>query len=48
MINVAVAGAAGRMGQAVCAAVQSAEDLTLSGRADPQLGTGVADVLPRG
>ncbi len=46
MINVAVAGAAGRMGQAVCAAVQSAEDLTLSGRADPQLGTGVADVLP--
>ena len=45
MIRVAVAGAAGRMGQAVCAAVQAAEDLELSGRADPALGTSIADVL---
>jgi 4-hydroxy-tetrahydrodipicolinate reductase len=33
------------MGQTVCAAVEAAGDLELSGRADPQLGTGVADVL---
>ncbi len=45
MIRVAVAGAAGRMGQTVCEAVDGAEDLVLSGRADPQLGTAVADVL---
>jgi 4-hydroxy-tetrahydrodipicolinate reductase len=44
-IRVAVAGAAGRMGQAVCAAVEGAEDLTLTGRADPALGTALADVL---
>jgi 4-hydroxy-tetrahydrodipicolinate reductase len=45
MIRVAVAGAAGRMGSLVCAAVEGAEDLELAGRADPQLGTAVADVL---
>ncbi len=45
MIRVAVAGAAGRMGQTVCEAVEGAEDLTLTGRADPQLGTAVGDVL---
>jgi 4-hydroxy-tetrahydrodipicolinate reductase len=44
-IRVAVAGAAGRMGQAVCAAVEGADDLVLSGRADPALGTSLADVL---
>jgi 4-hydroxy-tetrahydrodipicolinate reductase len=44
-IRVAVAGAAGRMGQAVCAAVESADDLELAGRADPSLDTSVADVL---
>jgi 4-hydroxy-tetrahydrodipicolinate reductase len=44
-IRVAVAGAAGRMGQTVCAAVQSAEGLELTGRADPALNTPVADVL---
>jgi 4-hydroxy-tetrahydrodipicolinate reductase len=43
--RVAVAGAAGRMGQAVCAAVEGAEDLSLSSRADPALGVSVADVL---
>ena len=45
MIRVAVAGAAGRMGQAVVAAVQGAEDLQLTGRADPALDTTLADVL---
>jgi 4-hydroxy-tetrahydrodipicolinate reductase len=44
-LRVAVAGAAGRMGQAVCAAIEDAEDLELAGRADPTLGTPVADVL---
>ena len=45
MIRVAVAGAAGRMGQMVCATVEEAEDLELTGRADPLLDTPVADVL---
>ena len=33
------------MGQAVCAAVEGAEDMTLGGRADPRLGTTVAEAL---
>ena len=41
----AVAGAAGRMGQAVCAAVEGAEDLELVGGADPLLGTALAQLL---
>jgi 4-hydroxy-tetrahydrodipicolinate reductase len=45
VIRVAVAGAAGRMGQTVCAAVEGADDMELVGRADPALGTAVADVL---
>jgi 4-hydroxy-tetrahydrodipicolinate reductase len=45
LIKVAVAGAAGRMGQTVCAAIDGAEDTELTGRADPALGTSVADVL---
>jgi 4-hydroxy-tetrahydrodipicolinate reductase len=45
VIRVAVAGAAGRMGQAVVAAVEGAEDMVLTGRADPALGTTLADVL---
>jgi 4-hydroxy-tetrahydrodipicolinate reductase len=45
MIRVAVAGAAGRMGEAVCAAVGGAEDMELSGRADPLLETTLAQVL---
>jgi 4-hydroxy-tetrahydrodipicolinate reductase len=45
MIRVAVAGAAGRMGQSVCRAVDGAEDMQLTGRADPELDTSVADVL---
>jgi 4-hydroxy-tetrahydrodipicolinate reductase len=45
MIKVAVAGAAGRMGQTVCEAVLGAEDMELVGRADPLLGTTLAEVL---
>ncbi len=45
MIRVAVAGAAGRMGETVCAAVEGAGDMELSGRADPLLGVAVDDVL---
>jgi 4-hydroxy-tetrahydrodipicolinate reductase len=46
MIRVAVAGAAGRMGETVCAAVDGAEDLELVGRVDPVLGTALEEVLP--
>ena len=45
MTRVAVAGAAGRMGATVCAAVDGADDLELTGRADPALDTSLADVL---
>ena len=45
MINVAVSGAAGRMGQTVCQAVEGAEDMALVGRADPLLETHLQDVL---
>ena len=45
MIRVAVAGAAGRMGQTVCSAVDGATDLELVARADPALGVAVSDVL---
>src|SRR5690349_4794086 len=45
MIKVAVAGAAGRMGQTVCAAVQAAPDLELVARADPELGLPVPEAL---
>lgn len=43
--RVAVSGAAGRMGQAVCEAVEGAGDLELSGRADPSLDVALSDVL---
>jgi len=45
MINVAVSGAAGRMGQTVCDAVERADDMALVGRADPLLDTALTDVL---
>jgi 4-hydroxy-tetrahydrodipicolinate reductase len=45
MIRVAVAGAAGRMGQTVCAAVEGADGMELSGRADPALGVELAELL---
>jgi 4-hydroxy-tetrahydrodipicolinate reductase len=45
MIRVAVSGAAGRMGNTVCEAVESADDLELTGRADPVLGDDLSAVL---
>jgi 4-hydroxy-tetrahydrodipicolinate reductase len=45
VINVAVSGAAGRMGETVCRAVEGAEDMALVGRADPKLGVALEDVL---
>jgi 4-hydroxy-tetrahydrodipicolinate reductase len=45
-IRVVVSGAAGRMGEAACAAVEGAADMELAGRADPALGTSVPDSLP--
>jgi 4-hydroxy-tetrahydrodipicolinate reductase len=45
VINVAVSGAAGRMGQTVCGAVEGADDMALVGRADPLLNVTLADVL---
>jgi 4-hydroxy-tetrahydrodipicolinate reductase len=46
VIRVAVAGAAGRMGETVCAAVEGADDMQLVGRADPLLGTTLKEFLP--
>jgi 4-hydroxy-tetrahydrodipicolinate reductase len=46
VIRVAVSGAAGRMGQATCDAVQAAQDMTLVGRADPALDLDLSAVLP--
>ncbi len=45
MINVAVSGAAGRMGETVCHAVEGADDMALVGRADPELGVTIGDVI---
>ena len=45
MIRVAVAGAAGRMGQTVCRAVSGADDTELVARADPALEMTVAEAL---
>ena len=45
MIRVAVAGAAGRMGETVCEAVGEAPDMELVGRADPALGVSVSEAL---
>jgi 4-hydroxy-tetrahydrodipicolinate reductase len=45
VIRVAVSGAAGRMGETVCAAVQAAEDMELAARADPLLGASLTEAL---
>jgi 4-hydroxy-tetrahydrodipicolinate reductase len=42
-IKVVVSGAAGRMGETVCGAVEGADGMELIGRADPQLDTSVED-----
>jgi 4-hydroxy-tetrahydrodipicolinate reductase len=46
VIRVGVAGAAGRMGSTACDAISTADDLELSGCADPVLGTPLAAILP--
>jgi 4-hydroxy-tetrahydrodipicolinate reductase len=45
LIAVGVAGAAGRMGTAACAAIEEASDLALAGRADPALGVELESIL---
>ncbi len=45
MIRVAVCGAAGRMGQAVCEAVEGADDMALAAKADPVLEVELGEVL---
>jgi 4-hydroxy-tetrahydrodipicolinate reductase len=45
VIRVVASGAAGRMGQAVCEAVEGAADMVLAAKADPSLGVELADVL---
>jgi 4-hydroxy-tetrahydrodipicolinate reductase len=44
-IKVVVSGAAGRMGETTCEAVEGAPDMELVGRADPALDVPVTDVL---
>jgi 4-hydroxy-tetrahydrodipicolinate reductase len=44
-IKVVVSGAAGRMGETACGAVEGADDMELVGRADPALDTSVKDFL---
>jgi 4-hydroxy-tetrahydrodipicolinate reductase len=45
VIRVGVCGAAGRMGQTVCEAVEAAAGMELAGRADPALGVELAEIL---
>jgi 4-hydroxy-tetrahydrodipicolinate reductase len=45
MIRVGVAGAAGRMGQTVCEAVEAAEGMELAAKVDPELRVELASVL---
>ena len=45
MIRVVASGAAGKMGQAVCEAVEGAEGMELVAKADPSLGVELIDTL---
>jgi 4-hydroxy-tetrahydrodipicolinate reductase len=45
-LRVGVAGAAGKVGRAICDGVEAADDLVLAGRADPALDTPLAAILP--
>jgi 4-hydroxy-tetrahydrodipicolinate reductase len=44
-LRVGVAGAAGKVGRAICDGVEAADDLVLTGRADPALDTPLAAIL---
>jgi 4-hydroxy-tetrahydrodipicolinate reductase len=45
LLRVGVAGAAGKVGRAICDGVEAADDLVLGGRADPALDTPLAAIL---
>jgi 4-hydroxy-tetrahydrodipicolinate reductase len=45
LIKVVVSGASGRMGQAVCEAIEGAADMKLVGRADPAVGVELSELL---
>jgi 4-hydroxy-tetrahydrodipicolinate reductase len=45
VIRVGVAGAAGRMGVAACAAISAQADMELRGRADPTIGVELSSIL---
>jgi 4-hydroxy-tetrahydrodipicolinate reductase len=45
VIRVGVAGASGKMGSTACAAIAAADDLALTGQADPVLGVDLAAIL---
>jgi 4-hydroxy-tetrahydrodipicolinate reductase len=45
VIRVGVSGAAGKMGESVCEAVEAAADTELAGRADPSLDTSLEQIL---
>jgi 4-hydroxy-tetrahydrodipicolinate reductase len=45
VLRVGVAGAAGKVGRAICDGVEAAEDLVLGGRADPALDTPLSSIL---
>jgi 4-hydroxy-tetrahydrodipicolinate reductase len=45
-LRVGVSGAAGKVGQAICAGIEAAGGMLLSGRADPQIGTTLEEILP--
>jgi 4-hydroxy-tetrahydrodipicolinate reductase len=47
-LKIAVAGAAGRMGETVCRAIEGADDMALVARADPALDQTLADALAAG
>jgi 4-hydroxy-tetrahydrodipicolinate reductase len=47
-IKVIVSGAAGRMGETVCGAVEAADDLELAARADPELDAPLEEALGGG
>lgn len=44
-LRVGVAGAAGKVGRAICDGVEAAEDMVLGGRADPALDTSLESIL---
>lgn len=45
LLRVGVAGAAGKVGRAICDGVEDAEDMVLGGRADPALDTPLESIL---